>query len=166
MRGPAKPVAHIDDVPVRELAHGEKFAAQLGRIGPLVGMEQLGCMLTVVPPGKRAFPRHNHHAIEEAIVILEGEGEYRLGNETHAVRAGHVMAAPAGGQETAHQLVNTGTGDLKYLCFSTQQGIDIVEYPDSGKMAAAHWSHPDAESPEFVLRTYVGESVDYWEGEE
>ncbi|WP_300542396.1 cupin domain-containing protein [Maricaulis sp.] len=160
------PVAHIDDIAMTDTAHGETFGAKLGRIGPQVGMDQLGCMLTVVPPGKRAFPRHNHHVLEEAIVILDGEGEYRLGEKTYPVRAGHVMAAPAGGIERAHQLVNTGSSDLKYLCFSTMQGVDIVEYPDSGKVAAVRWSDASGDAPDFMHRAYRGEPVDYWEGEE
>ncbi|MCR9266407.1 MAG: cupin domain-containing protein [Alphaproteobacteria bacterium] len=159
------PVTHIDDLPMVEMSHGETFAAKIARLGPVTGMRDLGCMLTVVPPGKKAFPRHNHHNIEEAFVILEGEGEYRFGDTIHPVRAGHVLSAPIGGPETAHQLVNTGSTDLKYLAFSTMPAVDIVEYPDSGKIGAIRWSDPDADEPNFRYRAYLGEPVDYWEGE-
>src|SRR5262245_59874579 len=102
------PILTIADVPLIEQAHGEAFPAKLGRFGPLIGLRQLGCRLTVVPPGKKAWPYHNHHANEELFVILEGEGTLRLGGAEHSVKAGDVVACPAGGRETAHQLVNTG----------------------------------------------------------
>ncbi|MAC90174.1 cupin domain-containing protein [Maricaulis sp.] len=159
------PVTHIDDAPLENLAHGETFSADLARLGPLIGLQQLGCCLTVVPPGKTAFPYHNHHAIEEAIIILEGEGAYRFGEDCHAVRAGHVLAAPTGGRDVAHQLLNTGDADLKYICVSTQQPVDVVEYPDSNKVGAVHWSPTDDDAI-FRHRAFAAEPVDYWEGED
>ena len=159
------PIVHIDALPLDGHEHGERFSAQFGEVGQATGMRQLGCMLTVVPPGKRAFPFHNHHALEEAFVILEGEGVYRYGEAEHAVRAGHVLSAPAGGRDTAHQLINTGSSPLKYLAFSTMQPVDVVEYPDSNKIGAVHWRGPD-QAPLVRHRAFMGEPVDYWEGEE
>jgi uncharacterized cupin superfamily protein len=92
-------------------------------------------MVTVVPPGKRAFPFHRHHVIDELFYILEGEGTCRIGDRTYPVRAGDLIASPAGTE--AHQLVNSSNRELRYLSFSTLGSVDIVEYPDSGKMAAA-----------------------------
>ena len=51
------PVLNIADVPLRDSAHGDKFAARLGRIGAAIGAKKLGCQLHVVPAGKTAFPR-------------------------------------------------------------------------------------------------------------
>ena len=68
---------------------------------------------------------------------------------------------------TLHYFDVNGRGEVsKMVAAVGGLDIDIVEYPDSGKVAAAHWSHPEAERPEFVLRTYAGASVDYWEGED
>ncbi|OLF73097.1 hypothetical protein AWH62_09125 [Maricaulis sp. W15] len=159
------PITHIDDAPLESLAHGETFSADLARLGPVIGLEQLGCCLTIVPPGKTAFPYHNHHAIEEAIIILAGEGSYRFGEDRHSVRAGHVLAAPTGGRDVAHQLINTGAGDLKYICVSTMQPVDVVEYPDSNKVGAVRWSEADGDEPAFRHRAFAAEPVDYWEGE-
>jgi hypothetical protein len=78
----AKPVLNISDVPLMERAHGDKFAAKWGRIGPQIGSTGLGCALHVVPPGKRAFPMHRHHVIEELFYVISGEGEYRWGDKT------------------------------------------------------------------------------------
>jgi uncharacterized cupin superfamily protein len=89
----------------------------------------------IVPPGKRAYPFHRHHVIDEMFYVLSGEGHCRIGEEILPVRAGDLIAAPAGME--AHQLVNTSSADLRYLSFSTLGGADIIDYPDSGKVAAA-----------------------------
>ena len=104
--------------------------------------------------------------VNELFVILEGTGEYRFGGETYPVKAGDICAAPAGGPENAHQLINTGTTDLKYLGVSTQATTEVVEYPDSQKFAVTSrfdWSKPDAGGIRFVGRRE--DSRDYWEGE-
>ncbi|WP_412545949.1 cupin domain-containing protein [Maricaulis sp. MIT060901] len=161
------PVVSLDKLQLDTLAHGEKFEAQLGRIGPVIGMEQLGAMLTVVPPGKRAFPCHNHHVIEEAMIILAGEGEYRFGDDVHPTKAGDVIAAPAGGRDRAHQIINTGTGELRYDCFSTMQKTDVVEYPDSNKVGAITWGDESGQGDGVLFRHRAyAQEVDYWEGEE
>ena len=161
-----KPVINITDVPLRHNGHGEKFAAEIGSFGRAIGSTGIGCMLHVVPPGKRAFPYHNHHGMHELFLVLEGEGEYRFGKETYPVRAGDVLAAPAGGAETAHQLVNTGAKDLKYLGISTSVATEVVEYPDSGKFAVTSrydWSNPGAGGIRFIGRAETG--IGYWDGE-
>jgi uncharacterized cupin superfamily protein len=163
MPGSEKPIVNIADVPLRDFGKGEKFSAKLARIAPMVGSTGLGCMLTVVPPGKRAFPFHRHHVIHELFFILSGTGEYRLGDKTHPLRAGDVIAAPAGGE--AHQIVNTGSEDLRYLGLSTLGEVDVVDYPDSGKMAVA----AGIKNADFTTATYRGmgriAAADYWDGE-
>jgi uncharacterized cupin superfamily protein len=96
-----------------------------------------------------------------------GEGTYRIGGAEHDVKAGDVCAAPRGGPETAHQLVNTGTGALRYVGISTRNDPDVVEYPDSGKFAALAIA-PGASFMDAHLK-FVGRaenSGDYWEGED
>ena len=161
-----KPVINIADVPLRENAHGEKFKAKVGSFGRAIGSTGLGAMLHEVEPGKRAFPFHNHHGIHELFVILEGAGEYRFGKETYPIRADDVLAAPAGGAETAHQIVNTGDTVLKYLGISTSVQTEVVEYPDSGKFGVTSrfdWGNPAAGGIRFVGRKEG--TIDYWDGE-
>lgn len=129
-----KPVINIADVPLQEAGNGEAFQAKVGSLGRSIGLTGLGVMLHVVEPGQKAFPRHNHHQVHEMFVILEGEGMYRFGGDSFPVKAGDVCAAPTGGPETAHQIVNTGTATLKYLGISTMADTEVVEYPDSGKV--------------------------------
>jgi uncharacterized cupin superfamily protein len=162
---PPRPVINLADVPLRDNGNGDKFQAKVGSFGKTIGSSGLGAMLHVVEPGKRAYPFHNHHVIEEMFVILEGTGTYRFGKDSYPVKAGDVLAAPAGGQETAHQIVNTGTTTLKYLGISTAGAkTEVVEYPDSGKLAiTSRYDWNTKQGVRTIVR--VGQSLDYWEGE-
>lgn len=165
----SKRVMNIADVAMNEFGDGGSFAARLGRIGHEIGSTGIGCLLTIVPPGKKAFPFHNHHVINELFVILEGTGEYRFGKETYPVRAGDVCAAPPGGPEVAHQLINTGETELKYLGISDIPGDDaeIVEYPDSGKfMVMSRGAGSGPMTAKFRVIGRERSSLDYWDGEE
>jgi uncharacterized cupin superfamily protein len=163
------PVVNIADVPLREGGDGARFVAKLGRVGALVGARKLGCQLHIVPPGNKAYPRHAHHANEEMFFVVSGEGTYRLGEAAYPIRAGDVISAPAGDASTAHQIVNSGTDELKYLAFSTRLDSDVLEYPDSNKFLVASMAPPDQDllGAKFV---YVGrrdaESLGYFDGEE
>lgn len=157
---------NIADVQLRDNAHGDKFEAKIGSFGKMIGSTGIGVMVTIVPPGKRAFPFHVHHQTHELFVILEGEGSYRFGDQTYPIKAGDVCAAPTGGPEVAHQIVNTGSVPLKYLGISaTPAGTEVVEYPDSGKFAVT--SRYDWATGKGGVR-HIGRregSLDYWDGE-
>ena len=164
------PVLNVEDapaIPTRPPEGSTRFGATVAPMGAAIGSGGLGAMYTVVEPGKRAFPFHNHLGNDEMFVIMEGTGTYRYGEAEYPVRAGDVCAAPRGGPETAHQLINTGDSALKYLSISTLDDPDVVEYPDSGKFAAIAIA-PGADFREAHIR-FVGRketSGDYWEGEQ
>ena len=162
------PVLNIADVPLRDSVHGDKFAAKLGRIGVAIGAKKLGCQLHIVPAGKTAFPRHARHANEEMFLILAGEGTYRLGPDSHAVKQGDVLSAPAGDVETtAHQIVNSGGSEMRYLAFSTRNDPDVVEYADSNKFLVSSMAPPDGglRAARVMHIARPGTSLDYWDGE-
>ena len=165
-----KPVVHIDEVGGFPMAPGggsERFGATVGPIGESLGLTLLGAMLTVVEPGKRAFPFHNHLGNDEMFVILEGEGTYRFGGEEYPVRAGSVCGAPKGGPDRAHQLVNSGDRPLKYIGISTRNDPEIVEYPDSGKYAALAIAPGESfMAAHLKVVGRAGETLDYWDGED
>jgi uncharacterized cupin superfamily protein len=143
--------------------HGEKFDAMLGSIGAVLGFKKLGSMLHSVPPGKRAFPMHRHHGVDEMFFVLSGTGEYRVDGDMFAIRAGDVLAAPAGGP--VHQIVNTGNEELRYIGISNLAEYDVVEYPDSGKVYAMAGAHDgNSSSASYVARGRLI-SADYWDGE-
>jgi uncharacterized cupin superfamily protein len=161
---PSRPVMNIADVPMVERGNAKKFAVKWARVGPLLGLESLGCAVHVVPPGKRAFPFHRHHVMDELFFIVSGSGEYRFGDETFPLRAGDLVSAPAGGK--AHQIINTGSQELRYLGISSMSSVDVVEYPDSKKVAMA----AGVKNADFKTATYVGMGrltpADYYDGED
>jgi uncharacterized cupin superfamily protein len=161
------PFIHVDDVPLHAHTHGDRFAGRHGSVGAAIGARLLGCSVTVVPPGKRAWPFHCHHVNEELFVILDGTGVVRIGDADHPVRAGIVIACPPGGPETAHQLINTGEVDLRYLSVSTMIASEVVEYPDSGKVAVYVGSAPGGDRAQrtFSYRGRLTAPADYWDGE-
>lgn len=167
-------ILNIDDVVIEERparfqprgAAAERFGSRSGPVSIRIGGQKLGYNITVVPPGKRAFPLHNHHTNEEMFFVLQGHGEVRIGNERHAIRQGDFIASPPGGPELAHQIINTGTEELRYLAVSTLITPEVVEYPDSGKIAG-YSRQPAADgAPRFIAQIGRPESsIDYWDGE-
>lgn len=170
----ARHVLNLDEVQIEERAAffqpsgeaAQRFASKSGAIGARIGAKLLGYNITVVPPGKRAFPKHAHHANEEMFFILSGSGELRHGDETSPLRAGDFIACPPGGPEVAHQILNTGTEELRYLAVSTMIYPEAVEYPDSGKVGVMS-RQTRSDGTLRVLRhiTREGDAVDYWDGE-
>lgn len=161
-------IVNLDELKWHEWSHGERFAGRMGEIGEAVGARKLGYNLTIVPAGKRAFPKHCHHANEEMFFILEGSGEIRFGDERYPVRPGDVINCPTGGLDTAHQIINTmDQGELKYLAVSTSLYPEVCQYADTGKMLVRHcWPATDGKQETFrvILREGEGQA-DYWEGE-
>jgi uncharacterized cupin superfamily protein len=169
-----RPVINIDEILIEDRAAmfqpkgaaAERFASRQGAIGSRIGARLLGYNITVVPPGKRAVPLHNHHANEEMFFILQGTGELRIGDERFSLRAGDFIANPPGGPEGAHQIINAGSGELRYLAVSTMIYPEAVEYPDSGKVAVIS-RQAGADGTQRVTRHIgrPGTSLDYWDGE-
>ena len=163
-----KPVVNIDELEMRTSSKGTRFAMSAGRIGGVTGMRDLGAQFIVVPPGKAGFPFHAHRNNEEMFIILEGTGEYRCGEQRYPVRAGDVCSAPAGDASSAHQLINTGSTELRYFAISTRHDPDILEYPDSGKWLVASGipAGGGMMGASFVMQGRDKPLLDYWDGED
>ena len=163
-------ILNIDELDFMDWGHSENFAARFGLISRRIGAKQLGYNLTVVPPGKRAFPFHSHRSNEEMFFILEGSGEVRLGDERHPLRQGDVIACPTGGPEAARQIINTSDSDLKYLAVSTTISPEVAEYPDSDKCGVIVELEGSSETgmPNMwrLMMRMADTRVDYWVGED
>ncbi|HYQ81139.1 MAG TPA: cupin domain-containing protein, partial [Anaeromyxobacteraceae bacterium] len=96
---------------------------------------------------------------EEALYVVSGRAKVRTPDGLTEIGPGDFVAFPAGGP--AHQLVNDGTEPLVYLAMSAIQGFDLVEYPDSDKVACSVGAWPQAKR--FVFRRK--DQADYFEGE-
>jgi uncharacterized cupin superfamily protein len=160
-------IVHQGEVEWMELAHGERIGFRRKLLGQAAGADKLGCSLFEIAPGKRAWPFHYHFANEEAVYILEGTATLRLGAEEHAVSAGDFIDFRVGA-DFAHQLINTGAGPLRYLCFSTMIGPEVCGYPDSGKIGLIAGRAPGGSRRVSAMRKCFKErsEVDYYEGEE
>jgi uncharacterized cupin superfamily protein len=86
-------------------------------------------------------------------VILDGDGVVVLAEEEFAVRAGHVIARPAG-TGVAH-VFGAGSSGLTFLAYGMRDPGDVCYYPRSGKIAFRGVG--------VIARV---ESLDYWDGED
>lgn len=162
-----KPFINIKDLDFGdERVHDETFAARFAPIAPVIGGRKLGYQMTVVPPGKKAYPYHAHLVNEEMFFILEGEGRLRHSDETWSVGVGDIICCPVG-REHPHEIVNTGSLDLKYLAVSTMEEPEVGFYPDSNKFGVFAGKAPGHLHKDYDFRIIAKEDVgvDYWEDE-
>jgi mannose-6-phosphate isomerase-like protein (cupin superfamily) len=71
------------------------------------------CVIRVAP-GDRVRPAHSHPNGEEVIYIITGSGRVLVGSDVSPVRAGMAVLFPQG---VVHMLHNTGTEEMKVVCF-------------------------------------------------
>lgn len=169
------PVLNLDEIVLYPLPPGyaatgaaaERYAPSIGRVGAQLGAQKMGYNLIALAPGMRAFPFHSHHVNEEMFFVVSGAGEIRIGAQRYPLRSGDIVACPAGDASTAHQIINTGTEELRYLAVSTQMSPEVVEFPDSGKYSVQvdHVVGTDGRSQGFRTIGKSGASLDYWDGE-
>lgn len=157
----SRPFLNLDELTLFTHAHGDKFAGKGARIGSALGAKKLGYGLTELPPGKAAWPFHVHHNVEEMFLVLAGEGTLRWGDERHAIRAGDIICAPAGG--SPHQIINTSDAALRFLSVSSIADTDVVDFPDSGKIMLNVGAGTSSVSRMHVFKH--GSEADYWDGE-
>jgi uncharacterized cupin superfamily protein len=120
---------------------------------------KLGISQWELAPGKKSFPFHKHHVTEEALYVLSGKAKVRGADGETEIGPGDFVSFPPGG--SPHQLINHTTEPFVFLGVSSGVGVDIVEYPDSGKIAAAVGA-PGA-GKRFVFEEKS--QVDYFKGE-
>lgn len=161
------PVMNVEDADLMDFGIGGRFKARIGSLSTPLGTDKLGYNYVRLEPGKTPFPYHFHHVIEEMFVVLEGTGKVRYGGEEYPLRAGDVVCCPPG-EDSAHQVINDSDAELRYLAISTKEPADVVQYPDTGKIAVFVAPPPGSDDPSPALRMIVpGDAgVGYWEGEE
>lgn len=84
-------------------------------------------------PGKFSFPYHFHRNAEELFVIFDGEATLRSPDVFQKISKGDMVFFEEG-PTGAHQLYNHTDSPCVYLDIRTITGIDVCEYPDSGKI--------------------------------
>lgn len=146
----------------REVDHGA-FGVRGTRVGAAAGATRLGMTVYELDPGRRNMPYHAHFGIEEVIVVLRGTPTLRSPDGERELAEGEVVACPPG-RAGAHQLVNRSEAVARYLVVSSKAPADVIEYPDSGKVAAqaGEWGTPDAVA--YLLAAEP--QLDYFAGED
>lgn len=150
-------VVRTKDMPWADALTKGKYAQRRKELG---GAGPLSCGLWELAPGKISFPLHTHRVTEEAMFVLSGKGIVRTPDGETPIGPGDFVSFPAGG--VAHHLRNDGTEPLVYVGISANAvGADIVEYPESGKVAGSVGKGPARKR--FIFRQK--DQVDYFDGE-
>jgi XRE family transcriptional regulator, regulator of sulfur utilization len=77
------------------------------------GARQITTHVSVIDPGQAAHLPHAH-AGEEVMFVLEGQGEFTVGEERHLVGPMSALFCP---EHVLHGLRNTGPTPIKYVVF-------------------------------------------------
>lgn len=92
------------------------------------------CCVIRVAPGERVRPAHSHPNGEEVIYIIQGSGRVLVEGEIQAVTAGSAVLFPQG---AVHMLHNSGTEEMKVICFfapptnlDNYKMFEGVDFPD------------------------------------
>ncbi len=159
-------IINSKDIPWNKMSVSEKYEYQRKKVGRALGTSQLGCSLYELPPGKRTFPYHFHYGNEELFYVLSGEGTVRTVDGEHFISKGDFISALAS-PEGAHQIINTSQNPLRILAISTMNDPDVVEYPDSEKVAVMAGAAPggDKSKRSLISVWQKKDEVDYWKDE-
>lgn len=141
---------HLRQSPIPEFAwHTSE------RLAAMANSKHLQFDIRSLDPGKYSFPYHFHRNAEELFVILEGKATLRTPDGFTEVKEGDIVFFEMGPQG-AHQLYNHTEQPCRYLDIRTTFGLDVCEYPDSGKINILPYHE-----------IYVtNDQVDYYKGEE
>ena len=156
-----KPFLNLDEIENFKERSDGKFGERCAGVSEQIGAKRLGYSVSIVAPGQRVCPFHNHHINEEMFLILDGQGTLRFGDAEYPIKKNDIIACPPGGRDVAHQIINTSDQDIRYLCLSTNDPYDICEYPDSNKILS--YAHHD--DGKFGYITSTTAPKDYYDGE-
>ena len=161
-----RPIVNLNELEFSEFGKGHRFRAERAPVSTRIGAERLGYGVVRLAPGKRAWPYHSHHVIEEMFYVLKGKGTLRHADEEYPVKEGDFICSPAD-PEQPHQIINSSDEELTYLALSSQAPADVMLYPDSGKYGVWYGSSGDPRADDsFLVFARKETAVDYWDGEE
>ena len=103
------------------------------KLAEIVNSKHLQFDVRSLDPGKYSYPYHFHRNAEEIFVILSGKLTLRTPDEFVELSEGDIVFFEMG-PTGAHQLYNHTEQSCKFLDIRTDMGLDVCEYPDSGKI--------------------------------
>jgi uncharacterized cupin superfamily protein len=117
----------------------------------------------VLEPGERHLPYHFHHGAEEILLVLEGTPTLRTPGGERVLRPGDVAHFPRGA-EGAHQVWNDGDTTVRFVVAAANTTPEVVEYPDSGKVAAMAKTASQQGTSLWTMH-FLETATGYWDGE-
>jgi quercetin dioxygenase-like cupin family protein len=133
------------------------FDVALGSI--LLSGEDTGgayCLLGLRVASGKGVPRHTHTREDEAILVLSGELEAIVGDETFNLRPGDTLMAP---RNIPHQLRNSGTVPNHYLIMFSPSGFK--GFLRATSVPAADDAVAPTEPPAIAVRSVFELASDY-----
>jgi uncharacterized cupin superfamily protein len=127
------------------------------------GRSSLGMSLYELPPGQRQPLYHYHHGNEELVLVLRGTPTVRTPEGERELRPGDAVHFPIG-PEGAHQLINHSDEPALYVIAASHVFPEVVEYPDSGKIAATSRVESQRGGRLWTIHR-LDDSVDYFDFE-
>lgn len=125
------------------------------RLSSVAGSKHMVFDIRKLNPGKYSFPYHFHLNAEELIMVMAGSMTIRSPKGFEVISSGQIAFFEMG-ESSAHQFYNHSSEPCTYLDIRTTIGIDICEYPDSGKINISPFNEIFEKSSQ----------VDYNKGEE
>ena len=104
-----------------------------------LGGEKITCGLWELAPGKKSFPLHAHNVTEEAMFVISGKAKVRTPEGLTEIGPGDFVSFPAIGANFV--------------------GADIVDFPETGKVACSVGPVPTGR------RMVFKEQTDYFTGD-
>lgn len=103
------------------------------RLGTAANSKNLIFDLRLLNPGQFSFPYHFHRNSEELMMVISGTMTLRSATGFEIMKQGDIVYFETG-ESGAHQFYNHSDEPCTYLDIRTLIGIDVSEYPDSGKI--------------------------------
>jgi uncharacterized cupin superfamily protein len=146
-------IVNVDAVNAEPLSRG-RVARVRRDLARAAGSSKTGLKHVTLDPGGESAPPHCHSLEEEIFVVLAGGGWLVLDEaEETPVRAGHVVARPAG--TGVSHVFRAGDAGLTCLAYGPREPGDLCYYPRSNKIS-------------FRGVGVIGriQPLDYWDGED
>lgn len=103
------------------------------RLGAVSDSKHFVFDIRQLDPGKFSFPYHFHRNAEELIMVISGAMTLRSVDGFQVLKEGELVFFETG-ETSAHQFYNHSDSPCTYLDLRTTIGLDVSEYPDSGKI--------------------------------
>lgn len=86
--------------------------------------EAFSMNVVVIKPGCTVTPAHSHPLKEEVIYVVDGSGRAYIDGSVYEIHTGTAVLFP---KKSVHMLRNTGSADMKVVCFFTPQAT-LADY--------------------------------------